>query len=244
MNTASPNNATPLARKIEERWPPLTEKIRAIEHQLVDWAFRYELFKEDLLSDPRQVVEKELAMKLPRSFEVHALEESETTRYLILPRNPYEDIGSEAQLSDLAGITLLEVAHWVLRQRNYGSLGRVEEKSNLEPQLIMKAWQDKSFKQALLNRPKAAIENELGVGLPKQLEIKILEETLESYYILLPWNKERFEVYNDHLSDHDFLVSALNKGALIDYIAANSATTATHAMSKCCCGIFTISSCF
>ena len=56
----------------------------------------------------------------------------------------------------------------------------------LEAELTAKAWKDEAFKQELINNPKAAYINELQQQLPENLEIRVLEETSTTLYLIIP----------------------------------------------------------
>ncbi|NJM20893.1 MAG: NHLP leader peptide family natural product precursor [Richelia sp. RM2_1_2] len=59
----------------------------------------------------------------------------------------------------------------------------------LEARIISRALEDPSFKQQLLNgsvAAKAAIEKEIGQQLPEDLQVNVLEETVNVSYIVLP----------------------------------------------------------
>ena len=59
----------------------------------------------------------------------------------------------------------------------------------IETRVITRALQDESFKQQLLNgdiAAKAAIEEEIGEKLLESLQVKVLEETSNISYIILP----------------------------------------------------------
>jgi hypothetical protein len=57
---------------------------------------------------------------------------------------------------------------------------------DLEAQIIAKAQADESFRQALMGNPKAAIEKELNGELREGVEIKVVEETASTLYLVLP----------------------------------------------------------
>jgi len=63
-----------------------------------------------------------------------------------------------------------------------------------EARLIARAWQDEAFRQQLVQNPKAAIQQELGVELPAELEVQVVEESPNRVYLRLPVN-------NTQLSD-------------------------------------------
>jgi hypothetical protein len=65
-------------------------------------------------------------------------------------------------------------------------VAQTKTSQDLQARLIAKAWEDASFKRALLNDPKAAIEQELGVELPDGLEIQVVEETATRICLVLP----------------------------------------------------------
>lgn len=59
-------------------------------------------------------------------------------------------------------------------------------------QVIDNATRDESFKKRLLAEPKAVLE-EYGISLPKDLEVKVLEQTDKSKYVILPYKPEDAE---------------------------------------------------
>mgnify|MGYP001320377014 CR=1 FL=1 len=61
---------------------------------------------------------------------------------------------------------------------------------SLKVQIIKKAWEDPAFKASLLADPKSAIQNAFGVEIPNGIEIKAVEETSSSYYLVIPPNPE------------------------------------------------------
>ncbi len=59
-------------------------------------------------------------------------------------------------------------------------------KAEIEARLIQQAAQDPSFRQRLLDDPKAAIADFLGVALPPAMTLTVLEETPGQHYLVLP----------------------------------------------------------
>jgi hypothetical protein len=57
-----------------------------------------------------------------------------------------------------------------------------------ESRLIARAWRDPAFRAALRADPKAAFEQELGMRLPAELEIRVLEDTPVLYHFVIPRN--------------------------------------------------------
>jgi hypothetical protein len=55
-----------------------------------------------------------------------------------------------------------------------------------QARLVGRAMTDDTFRQQLLASPKAAIEQELGVSLPAELEVVVVEETASRLCLVLP----------------------------------------------------------
>jgi hypothetical protein len=60
-----------------------------------------------------------------------------------------------------------------------------------ELQLIEKAWKDDAFRQALRTDPRDAVERELGGKLPAGLQVKVVEESVDTFYLVLPAKPDR-----------------------------------------------------
>ena len=59
-------------------------------------------------------------------------------------------------------------------------------RKDLEAEIIAKAWEDEQFRQELLSNPKEAIAKTLGAKLAENLEIKVVQETPNNLYLVLP----------------------------------------------------------
>lgn len=57
---------------------------------------------------------------------------------------------------------------------------------DLEAEIIAKAWEDESFRQELLSNPKEAIAKRLGAKLAESLEVRVVQETPNNLYLVLP----------------------------------------------------------
>lgn len=58
-------------------------------------------------------------------------------------------------------------------------------RQEIEEKIIARAWQDESFKQELLSNAKSAFEKE-GIPLPENIEVRIVEESSNTIYFVLP----------------------------------------------------------
>jgi hypothetical protein len=63
-----------------------------------------------------------------------------------------------------------------------GGGGRAE----IERTLVRRSVEDEDFRRRLLDEPKAAVERELGTRLPEGVEVRVLEETADAIYLVLP----------------------------------------------------------
>jgi len=59
-------------------------------------------------------------------------------------------------------------------------------RAEMERRLIEKSLQEESFRQRLVEDPKGAMEEELGTRLPEEVRVVVVEETLDTIYLVLP----------------------------------------------------------
>ena len=59
-------------------------------------------------------------------------------------------------------------------------------RAEIERTLIQRSLEDDSFRQRLLADPKAAVEQELGTQLPEGFEVRVVEESADTIYLVLP----------------------------------------------------------
>jgi hypothetical protein len=62
---------------------------------------------------------------------------------------------------------------------------------DVELQLIEKAWKDDAFRQALVTDPQGAVERELGAKLPAGIQVRVVAESADTFYLVLPANPDR-----------------------------------------------------
>jgi hypothetical protein len=59
-------------------------------------------------------------------------------------------------------------------------------RSEAERTLVQRSMEDEEFRQRLLDDPKGTLEQELGSGLPEGVEVRAVEETADTIYLVLP----------------------------------------------------------
>lgn len=77
------------------------------------------------------------------------------------------------------------------------STGRM---SDIEAQLVSQAMQDAAFRDRLLANPKAVLA-EQGLAIPENVQIQVLQETPNQYYLVLPVATEATSASTPALSD-------------------------------------------
>jgi hypothetical protein len=165
-----------------------------LEIHLITRALKDEDFRQELVANPKAVVEKEIGAKLPEELDIKVLEETEDTLYMVLPCNPYEGI-SEEELKSLIGMTYEDVTRWVLEQQRNIFL---DNDSSIK--LIVQAWKDEVFKQELFKNPKWVIKKELNENIPEIVEIKVLEENQWNLYIIFPNMVNNFDTDDEFVN--------------------------------------------
>ncbi len=62
----------------------------------------------------------------------------------------------------------------------------MEVRRDLESRLIEKAWKDEEFKNELIKNTREVTEKELGIKIPGNIKVTVLEETADEVYLVLP----------------------------------------------------------
>ena len=59
-------------------------------------------------------------------------------------------------------------------------------RAEMERRIVQRSIEDESFRQRLIEDPKAAVEQELGTRLPEEVRVVAVEETADTIYLVLP----------------------------------------------------------
>ena len=62
----------------------------------------------------------------------------------------------------------------------------MKERNELQTQLIEKAMKDEAFREELLKNPKETIEREFEMKIPDFMNVSVLEEDAQTFYLVLP----------------------------------------------------------
>ena len=67
-------------------------------------------------------------------------------------------------------------------------------------QVVGRATEDPEFRAHLLKNPKAAVESELGIAVPPEVKIRVVEESPAEVYVVLPPDERPGELSDDELA--------------------------------------------
>jgi hypothetical protein len=85
-------------------------------------------------------------------------------------------------------------------------------RAEMERKLIERSLQAEEFRQRLLADPKGTIEHDLGARLPESIEVRVVEESADTIYLVLPSASPTAQ--GGELSDQE--LDAVSGGSSID----------------------------
>ena len=99
------------------------------------------------------------------------------------------------------GRDMQEEAGSVYNERGRERMNEGSGRAQMERRLIGKSVEDESFRQRLIEDPKASVEQELGTRLPEEVRVVTVEETAETIYLVLPSTRSMAGAEGGELSD-------------------------------------------
>ena len=86
----------------------------------------------------------------------------------------------------------------------------LSSRKDFEEKIVSRALKDDAFRQQLIDNPRNVLQSELGATLPADVEVRVVEEQPNSYYLVLPPK----EASSAELSDADLEPVAGGTGIL------------------------------
>jgi hypothetical protein len=74
-------------------------------------------------------------------------------------------------------------------------------RAEIEGRIIQRSLEEESYRRSMLEDPRTAVEEELGTRLPESVQVRAVEETVETIYLVLPSGSPVEE--GGELSDQD-----------------------------------------
>ena len=59
-------------------------------------------------------------------------------------------------------------------------------RTEMERRIVQRSIEDDAFRQRLIEDPKGAVEQEIGMRLPEEVRVVAVEETADTIYLVLP----------------------------------------------------------
>lgn len=169
----------------------------ASQAQLLSQIWADETLKQEMLTTPKVVFEREVGITFPANVEIKVLEESPTHFYFIAPYKPGTETEIAVRLEQMSGWWMAAHTCWWWVSW-LGDSHAEAFREALHAMIIGHVWTDESFRQAMLTHPKTALMEETGIIFPKELTIQTLEETAQLKYLVLP-GKPQVHRDNDRL---------------------------------------------
>src|SRR5215207_2172912 len=98
--------------------------------------------------------------------------------------------GAGRRILDPCGLGPRQRVEWTMGPKTEGE-GMMTEapgggRAEVEGRIIQRSLADEVFRQRLLEDPKAAVEQELGTRLPEGVLVRVVEESADTIYLVLP----------------------------------------------------------
>ncbi|WP_445634082.1 NHLP leader peptide family RiPP precursor [Nostoc sp. DSM 114161] len=135
-----------------------------IKAQLLTQAVQDSYFRNRLIADPLTVA-AEYGWNIPTQTQITVVEETPSHYYLVLPALGTQDLANQTP-----------------ENSDVNSTAHILE---IEVQLLARAAQDCDFRTRLIADPKTVMAQK-GLNFPTNIQVSVLEETANRYYLVLP----------------------------------------------------------
>ena len=99
-------------------------------------------------------------------------------------------------------------------------------RAEVERRLVERSLQDEEFRQRLLADPKGTLEQELGRRLPEGVQVRAVEESADTIYLVLPSTSAVGE--GGEISDEALDAVAGGDGRMVDTFSGNTCDIACN----------------
>jgi hypothetical protein len=161
----------------------------ALQARLIDLIWNDAAIKQEILTNPKAVFERECNLKLPANVEVKVLEEGESVFHIVIPAMPETGERWQNFYGQMSIWWTLTYTFWWRMYSLHGTSSQ-QFREVLETLIIVRFMQDKSLREALFNNPKPTLEKQAGVTIPANMTIQPLQETANLLYFVLPKNPQ------------------------------------------------------
>ncbi|MBD2610064.1 MAG: NHLP leader peptide family natural product precursor [Nostoc sp. GBBB01] len=173
-----------------------------IKAQMLTQAVQDSHFRSRLIANPLAVA-AEYGWNIPTQTQITVVEETPSHYYLVLPALGTQDLANQTPENSDVNST----AHML----------------EIEVQLLARAAQDVDFRNDLIADPKTVMAQK-GLNFPNNIQVSVLEETANSYYLVLPALDFSELEANRDLSDAEL------------ELVAGGADTQNHSWTGCASG--------
>ena len=155
----------------------MTQEFNAqIKTKLVGKAMQDEVFRQDLISNPKQAIKDVFGVNIPEGKEVHVLEQTCDNLEFIVPQRP-------AEITD--GMTKTEIVERLTRDSPKFS-DNVSSVMNVYGKILAEIWTDPKFLDRFKADPKTFIGAESDTALPENMHIVVRVEDDHNEYLAVP----------------------------------------------------------
>ena len=153
-----------------------------LNEYLIERAWQEPKFQQQLIEQPRKTLALSLNIDLPDTVDYQVVQDTANHYHLILPYVPANASATESL-------------------RIYTKAANIYEQSwQKELVNLFQKAEDANFRQTLLSQPKATLAEFLGLILPEELNITLIENNITERYLVLPHNNLRQTRRGEELS--------------------------------------------
>lgn len=155
---------------------PFQQEWQDIQESVIVRALSDPIFKQELINQPKEVIQRETGIMFPESWDLRVVEEGPNDLYIVMPDEETLAALNEAEEPPLSDKPVSEFTE--------------EDWETLEARIMIRAARDSEFRKILSDNPREAYEQELGESIPEEINIQVLESSDTMGNLLIPPNVE------------------------------------------------------